>query len=72
MTIAELIRKLGGASEVAERLGITRQAVSLWPRAGHIPWKHHLAIQKMANDADIALTMQQIADLGGGRGESDA
>lgn len=51
--IRDLVRQLGGAQQVADRVGVTPQAVTNWQMRGAIPRRHHLAIWQMAQRARL-------------------
>ena len=53
MTASELIRALGGAASMAEKLGLKRTAVAMWGSRGEVPGEHHLAVWQMALDAGV-------------------
>lgn len=69
MTNEEIIEKLGGKADVAEKLGISRGAVYLWfyPKpqgcAGCVPAKQAIKIYEMAKEKGIDCTIQDV--LGG-------
>ena len=71
MTIAEFIGRLGGHVKVADRLGITRQAVYLWEKTGHIPWRHHLELETWAKELGIGVRVADIAAMGRGKGKAN-
>ena len=41
----DLLDEFGTASEIARRFGYTRAAVSLWTKAGKVPYRAQLLIQ---------------------------
>lgn len=61
-----IIEKLGGKTEVAEMLGISKGAVYLWfyPKPsgseGKIPAKHAIALHKIALSKGIDCTLEDI------------
>lgn len=54
MTVTELIAALGGASKLAERLGLLRGRVAMWSTRESIPAEHHLAVWGMALEAGLS------------------
>lgn len=44
MTVADIIARLGGASEAAERLGLKRTAILQWRARGQVPPRHVPAV----------------------------
>lgn len=56
MSLAELLRHLGGHAVVAERLGLRRAAVSMWVQRGEIPAEHRNEVWQMALDAGLDWT----------------
>jgi hypothetical protein len=48
MTAAEIIRALGGATQIAREIEVGRSAVSMWPRHG-IPGRYWPALVRMAS-----------------------
>lgn len=40
MTVADIIKRLGGSSEAARRLGLKRTALQQWVARGGIPARH--------------------------------
>jgi transcriptional regulator with XRE-family HTH domain len=53
MTVRQLIRALGGGAAVAQRCGVTRQAVSHWVRDDAAPKSHHVTLWTMASEAKL-------------------
>lgn len=53
MAVRELIRQLGGATEVARRIGITAAAVSNWSAEEKIPPRHHAALFLLAQERGV-------------------
>jgi hypothetical protein len=53
MQDGEFIEGLGGTTAVARRLGVEPNRVNNWKRRG-IPAEHHLALWRMAIEADLA------------------
>jgi hypothetical protein len=58
MEIRDLIRLLGGPSELAARLGdgVTGKAVSMWGSRGEIPGDYLLPVWRMASAAGLDWT----------------
>lgn len=56
MTIRELMRSLGGQSEVARRLGVTRAAVSHWVAADALPRERLMQVWVLAAEAEVDWT----------------
>jgi transcriptional regulator with XRE-family HTH domain len=54
MTTRQLVRALGGGAAVAQRCGVTRQAVSHWLRAGAVPAVHVPVLAEMALAAGLS------------------
>lgn len=52
-SVRDLVRQLGGPQNVAQRLGVTGQAVGNWQLRGAIPRRHHLALWQMAQRAGL-------------------
>jgi hypothetical protein len=52
MLASEILRKLGGQTAVARKLGAGRSAVSNWPRDG-IPAKYWPALARLAAAEDV-------------------
>lgn len=55
MNAKEIVDKAGGVYEVAEAIGVTRQAVEQWIAADRIPAERALAVAELAemSPADI-------------------
>lgn len=53
MDVRELVKRLGGASRVAERCGVTPPAVSNWCARGAVASEHHLAVWQLAVEAGV-------------------
>lgn len=49
MNCAEAIRRLGGPTAAAHRLGLKRPTVSMWLHVGTIPPRHALAVARALN-----------------------
>lgn len=43
--IQKAVKKVGGVSELASRLGVTYQAVQQWVEAGRVPAERALAVE---------------------------
>ena len=54
--IAELVRRLGGATLVATHLGCEAQPVHKWRIQGRVPWKWRLMVRELAQDKGIELS----------------
>jgi len=54
MTPAKLIRALGGAQVVADRLGQTYQAIHNWIQQGRVPQKQAIAVWQMCVEQRVA------------------
>ena len=50
MDVTEIVRRLGGATAAATRLGEKRSAVSMWLMTGHVPLRH---VPKVARALDV-------------------
>lgn len=55
MEIRDLIKRLGGPSEVAARIagGVTGKAVSMWGTRGEVPGEHAVALWRLAQAAGL-------------------
>jgi len=53
MTAGDLIDALGGATELAEALGIKPNAVSMMRARGVIPPRHHMALWRLAQERGV-------------------
>lgn len=52
----DIISKLGGLGEVADKLRVERSAVSNWRLPGRrIPWKHRPALARLAAERAVPL-----------------
>lgn len=60
MTTDEIVRALGGREPVAERCGVSPQAVSNWRRDG-VPFRHFVALVSMAAERGVRLTFDHLA-----------
>lgn len=56
VTVRELLKRLGGASAVAGRCGVSPSAVSNWGSRGEIAAEHWITIWRMAQEADLDWT----------------
>lgn len=54
MTVSEMIAALGGATRLAERLGLKRSAVAMWVVRGAVPGERELAVWRLCLEAGIA------------------
>jgi transcriptional regulator with XRE-family HTH domain len=52
MSVADLIRGLGGPSKLSAVIGCTASAVSQW-RSGGVPREHHLTLWRLALAAGL-------------------
>ena len=62
LTVRELVRQLGGATEVAAALGISSQAVCNWYVAG-IARRHEVALYKRCVAMGVPWVPASLADL---------
>jgi hypothetical protein len=53
MTVAEMIRGLGGARVLSQAMGLTRTAVANWATNGEVPREHHITLWRMALAAGL-------------------
>ena len=63
MMISEFLDNLGGRLAVADKLGIRRTAVNMFLYNDAIPAKHHWPLFKMAQDAGVKISMEDIAAM---------
>lgn len=54
MTTTDLLSALGGAAQVAARLGLKRTAVANWATRDAVPAEHRLAMWRLALEAGLA------------------
>lgn len=54
MTVAELIRALGGQQAVANVFGLGKSAVGMWVTRDAVPREYHLMLWRMALEAGLA------------------
>jgi DNA-binding transcriptional regulator YdaS (Cro superfamily) len=60
MSVAEIIRELGGPSKVGRALNIRSQAVSLWIRAGRIPVGRVIELDSIARELGSSLRAEHM------------
>jgi DNA-binding transcriptional regulator YdaS (Cro superfamily) len=60
MTVKEIIRALGGPTQVGRRLGLQPQAVSLWTSTGRIPADRVPALEALARELDVDIRAEQM------------
>lgn len=56
MTVAELIKALGGTAEVATQIGVRPSAVSQWIEKGAIPPRRVFAVWRLAREKRVDWT----------------
>ena len=61
--IAWAISQAGGQVQLAERLGVTQQAVSVWLRRGWVPVRRALEIEAEFGIPRAKLISKRLADL---------
>lgn len=57
--INSLIRELGGAKAVANRLQKKESAIRQWAWRGTIPWKFRASLRHLAAEKGLTLTLEQ-------------
>ena len=60
MTIREIVDGLGGAREVAMRMALRRNSISMWIHNGGIPLKHHTRLLYLAKERGFKVTREQL------------
>ena len=63
MTISEFTKALGGHRTVAQALLAHPEAVRAWVRNNAIPYKHHFALLRLAMQAGVAVTPDDLAAM---------
>lgn len=61
--IAEALKQAGNQVALAERLGVTQQAVSIWLRRGWVPVRRALEIEAQFGIPRSRLISPRLADL---------
>lgn len=61
--IADAVRLAGTQEKLAEKLGVSQQAVSLWLKAGYVPLLRALEIEAQFGVPRRRLISKRIADL---------
>lgn len=61
--IQAAIRQAGGQSNLAEALGMSQQAVSLWLRRGYVPPRHIVQIETLYGVPRSRLINPRIAEI---------
>lgn len=55
--------KMGGQNRLADALGVTPQAVSLWVKHGYVPWERVHDVAMLTGVARIELCDPRLAEL---------
>lgn len=61
--IADALQQAGNQVQLAERLGVSQQAVSIWLRRGWVPVRRALEIEAQFGVARARLISPRLADL---------
>lgn len=61
--IADALKQAGNQALLAERLGVTQQAVSIWLRRGWVPVRRALEIEAQFGIPRAKLISPRLADL---------
>ena len=56
MTIKELIQALGGAREVARKVGRRPSAIRMWVHNGYVPPKQHERVTRLATEHGVDIS----------------
>lgn len=61
--VAEAIKQAGSQDKLAEQLGVTQQAMSIWQRRGWVPLRRAQEIEALLGIPRVRLVNPRIADL---------
>lgn len=61
--IAEALKQAGSQAQLADRLGVSQQAVSIWLRRGWVPVRRALEIEAQFGIPRSRLISPRLADL---------